>query len=760
MIPPCIPLNLIEQAGLHLSIRLARYEGSLPKEIWSQSINDPTGIFEPDFAGAQWKLNLDARSFARDGFESADFLFHATVNDGEARQVALSLEFEALGWSVENFVVMPGGVYDGNRFLSFPAGYPPIAAKTGTVGPHAPIVINDIPRLSNERGTLSRLQQLSADMATPAIGFFAPETEMGVWIFTPQSTRLGLTGFDLEESLDRQQATIRLTAPGIREGGRYHCFQTDRESPDRAVDWGKNETALLQARIFVFPCKNRLMLLRRFTEFRHTFHPSGPIHPSFPLGAARALIEEKYNRDNWDPALGIYAINTLREERSASWQSGWVGGGMSNYPLMAQGAEVTEVRSRQGLDFICAQAVSPSGFFKSMYQKGKWEDDSFGNSSNGECWHMTRKSADLLLFLVKEMDWIGRKVPAPVSWQQAARNCAKAFVKLWNKEGQIGQFVDENTGELLVGQSDSAAILPAALARAGEFFKDDTFRKAALETGEDFWQRFERQGFTTGGPGEILSAPDSESAFGLLEGFVTLWETTGDAIWLTRAEAAADYCATWCVSYDFVFPINSTFGSLHMTTTGTVIANAQNKHSSPGICTLSGDSLFRLYRATGRRFYLDLIQQIATSLPQFVSREDRPIVARWNGGSMPSGWICERVNLSDWLEPVGEIFRGSCWCEVSLLLTALELPSIYFRPDSGLLVSLDHVEARILERGPEGWLIEVSNPTSHATSIRMLVETSEASKLPLPPGRCAALKGIELAPYQTIRFRSTDLASL
>ncbi len=39
------------------------------------------------------------------------------------------------------------------------------------------------------------------------------------------------------------------------------------------------------------------------------------------------------------------------------------------------------------------------------------------------------------------------------------------------------------------------------------------------------------------------------------------------------------------------------------------------------------------------------------------------------------GWICERVNTSDWEGPskVGGVFFGSAWCETSILLTFSEI---------------------------------------------------------------------------------------
>jgi len=733
-------------AQLLPSFHLSSYAESalVSRSTHDLAVGAETQRFQCAFAAATWQL--DATSATNSGVD--DFFLTACVKQGRASQVAFGLELRCDTWSREHFLVLPGAVYDGNRFnCRENAGYPPVAAQTGDVGPDAPTSIGDIPRLS-DTAAQSRLQLLSADMATPAIGYYDPHRKLGVWVLTPQSTRLGQIGFDFEEDLTSGTAIIRLTAPGMREGKRYHCMNYKGASPDLAPDWQENEAAILHVRCVTFPCEDRLEFLRYFNDLRYALvAPAAPREP-FALSSARALIEEKYNRDSWHEGLGIYASDTSRGENLPDWQSGWVGGGIVNYPLLAQGTAETSARSRQNLDWICSEAVSPSGFFKGMLQKGIWTDDSFGHSA-GPRWHMTRKSADLLLFLVKQIDWLAsRGKPAPAAWKSAASGCADAFARLWQAEQQIGQFVDEETGALLVGGSDSAAILPAALTLAAKVLDQPAYEVLAETVAEYFWEKFASQGYTTGGPGEILSAPDSESAFGLLESFVARWEATGEAVWLERAEAAAAYCATWCVSYDFVFPVNSTFGAMQMSSTGTVIANVQNKHSSPGICTLSGDSLFRLFRATGKPFYLRLLREIATALPQYVSREDRPILARFGGGATPPGWICERVNLSDWLEPVGEIFSGSCWCEVSLLLTALELPTIYFQPDSGLLVALDQIEARFVGCSATAATLEITNPTGFAVQVRVFSETAIAAASPLPLHAFVNLPVLELAANQ------------
>ena len=67
-------------------------------------------------------------------------------------------------------------------------------------------------------------------------------------------------------------------------------------------------------------------------------------------------------------------------------------------------------------------------------------------------------------------------------------------------------------------------------------------------------------------------------------------------------------------------------------------------------------------------------------MPQCVSTEERPIYD-WDheygnpNGKLPAGYICERVNTSDWEYDmcVGGVFNVSCWCETSVILTFLEL---------------------------------------------------------------------------------------
>ena len=74
------------------------------------------------------------------------------------------------------------------------------------------------------------------------------------------------------------------------------------------------------------------------------------------------------------------------------------------------------------------------------------------------------------------------------------------------------------------------------------------------------------------------------------------------------------------------------------------------------------------------------MRRVKRSYPPMYEAEEcgvkpEPLITNLPARTLPSGWICERVNTSDWERPwrVGGVFYGSCWCETSVLLSFCEL---------------------------------------------------------------------------------------
>lgn len=256
-----------------------------------------------------------------------------------------------------------------------------------------------------------------------------------------------------------------------------------------------------------------------------------------------------------------------------------------------------------------------------------------------------------------------------------------------------------------------------------------------------------------GCPGEICQAPDSEGAFALLESFVLLYEATGRERWLQCAKDAFELAVTWTVSYDFAFPRDSAAARRHAHTLGTVFANAQNKHSAPGICTLSGSSLLKLYRFTGEEKYLYWLQAVSRALMQFVSTEERPVLTL-EGRYLPAGYVNERVQTSDWegRDAIGGFLYGSNWPEVSVMLTYVEVPGVYADLSAGRAYALDSVRCGVTAWEPRRRMeIWVENPTAYDTAVTVLAD-DPSRRTALSHNYFENMQNICLGPGQRIEL--------
>ena len=725
-----------------LRVRLTRFDAA--HEL-SHVCHDLVALGESrlalDFAGAAWEIHAELRPVpgCEDGLDG-EITFRVAA--GAAHEVAVALEWWVVPWSSAVFVMLPAAAYNGNRYPCRCYRYPPMVHEPADIGPEAPVLVTDVPRLSHEPGLPSRLQVLSGDVTTPCLSFHDPTTGVAAILLTEQGSAFGNHGLTVKESADRSSAVLRIEAPGVRRETLYTMASTATPSWDRGAEWATAAAVTIRFRLYRFPAPTVQALYDRFALVRKELTGPVALSHSLPFSAAFRIVEEQHQRDNWSEE-GYYHIGT-REAAArtpfADWQLGWVGGGMIPFPFLIAGEPESRHRAERNLQWMFSEAQYPSGLFHAIRHHGVPLGDGFGVPGT-ERWVMVRKEADALYFLIKAYHALQGRDGAwqpPADWKAGTLALADRLVAVFRRWGQLGQYLHGETGELVVGGSSAAAMAPAALALAGECFARQDYVEAAEAIAAHLDARDVCAGITTGGPGEILKCADSESAFAMLESFVVLYEVTREPRWLARAEAMAAQCLTWCASYDYAFPPDSWFGRLGMRAAGSVWANVQNKHSAPGICTLSGDSLFKLFRYTGNRLWLDQIQETAHNLVQYLSRADRPV---GDPAVMKPGFICERVNFSDWegRENIGgSLFGSACWPEVSLLLTAAELPSIYVQPDTGLLCVFDHLDVSLVRSTGDAVTLACRNSTAFDAELRIFAEGSTDEGLIL--GQAAGLR--------------------
>ena len=564
------------------------------------------------------------------------------------------MSFSFPDWEKETYVFMPACAYNGNRFAQIESSYPPIYEEA-QIGVNPLPVTTKIPALHPDGS--GRMEVAVGDLSVPCVGLFAPEKKQAFFLFTEQQWQGRNIGFAVEWG----RVVIELP---VHRKECYRLCAPWQPSSDRGFSARAGEKISMRVRILTAECADLPAFFEIFFRNRKSVM-RGAHAENLYTPALWQIMERHFNACNFSGEY--YAEINLR------WKCGWCGGGQSTLALLRAGNAISRARAVKTLDFMTSH-ISPSGFFYGMINKGEVIDDARGRPYLKHA-HLVRRSADALYYLFDHFEIISPKK----QWVDAAKCVSDAFARLYLRYGSFGQLVNDQSGEMLFGTTACGAIAIGALARASRYFGEDAYLQIAKDAGEKYYREFICTGLTYGGPGDVLCAPDSESGYAMVESLMALYEITGEEKWLSYAKDAAHLFSSWVVAYPYRFPEGSEFARLGINAVGSVFASVQNKHSSPGIATFAGKALYDLYRHTGDGEYLSLLRDIAFYIPQSVSTAARPIFS-WPDKNAPSrplpeGYICERVNTSDWEgeDRVGGVFCYSCWCESSLILTFSEL---------------------------------------------------------------------------------------
>ena len=672
-------------------------------------------------AASRWSCDIKESPVAGEP-DARDYLLTFKLEEGRAMAagVAVALDFEQ--WSTSNHVLIPASVYNGNRNKIEHRGYCTGFDAGDFYNKDIPQITTDLPQLSPEAGKPSKLEVSACNATTPAICLFSPERKRGFMVLTSQGMPLkgdahGTildNGFSVEESADRLHATLVVSAPGVRE--RMPRFIGFGGSPDRGIDWKPGDTATIRLRLYSFATPDIPGLLEKFMAVRKAV--TGPNHPRnlLPFSEVTRLMTARI--DSRFTTRGTHQYYC--PENSDNLCIGWIGGLIDTFPMLVLGDETHRDRVTKTFDFVMPAAVGRTGFFlATVHPDGK---------AAGRDWFpnqpivLTRQPADVLFWMTKQFMLLkaqGHADAIKPEWQASVRKLAQAFVNTWKRHGQWGNYVNHETGDIAIYNSTSGAIAIGGLALASRWFDEPEFLAVARDAAAYYYREdFVRKGFTYGACSDIMQNADSETAAALMTGLMALYEVTGDAAWLEKSRNVANLVATWTVSYDYELPTNTELGGLGAKLAGAYWASTQNKHGAPGICTSSGDPLFKIFRATGDRRYADLM---------------RDIVHAHAEGIRPGGEITERLTYCDadsrgsrtaWGGSVG-------WNEVNGILMAMELPGVYVRVDTGDVFVFDHVEARVVGRDARGVTLAIANPTKYDAKVSLFAESRKQAGRPL-----------------------------
>lgn len=663
-----------------------------------------------DAAGARWESRIDQRREK----DAMDFQLRFTLERGDATSAGVAAVFDFGDWNEEMYVMIPASVYNGNRNRTVDRPYAAGLDRSDLYRKDLPLTTGVLPQLSPQEGTPSELQVNVCNTTTPAVVIYNRRAKKAFIVLTEQGSVFGDHGFTLTESQDRKNASLAICAPGVRD--KKPLFVGFENSQDRGGRWSEGSSLTLRLKVYIFTAEDIPAVLDRFMTIRKAV--AGPNHPrnlipfSHVITLMTGLIDQRFYR-------GRYSFYC---PENATWISyGWIGGLMDTYPMLVLGDQTHLDRVTQTFDFAIPRGQGASGYF---YGATDQDGRNFGREGYDEFPEivLTRKNGDLLFWLLKQFTILkaqGRADAIKPGWEHAVRRLADAFVATWKKDGQWGNFLNNATGAVAVYNTTGGAMAVGGLALASAYFQNPGYLLVASEAALLYYERdFEALGMTTGGCADILQNADSETASGLMTSLMALYEITSDDTWLEKSGRLAHLLATWTVSFDYVLPADTELARLGARLTGAVWASTQNKHAAPGICTSSGDPLFRLYRSTGDARYAELLHDIIHAHAE---------------GMRPDGTVTERLNYCDADGTRGNRGgKGSTgWNLLNGILMAMEIPGIYVRVDTATIYVFDHVEARAGKRDGDKMDLVITNPTPFTADITLLVENAGRAKSPL-----------------------------
>lgn len=717
--------KLLQTLQGDVSTRVCQYNGNkltgaFPLEAGSSSVNDSTS----------WLLNIKEEVIDTDP-DAMDLEFRFSLEKGKMTASGVAVEFKFANWDTSGYVFAPAAVYNGNRYRMLPISYPPYIYEEKDKPSDMPVTITNVPRLSTENDS-SRIEMLTSNCTTPMLGFYDKKKQRGFILITTQDTPLGNSGLTITENPEQRTVSFIVSAPGIREN-KYVMTQII-PSDDQAVNWQKGDQLSLRLRVYNFEANSMEAFYAKMFDVRKALSGTNEYLNRMPFSETASIILNHHDKTKWfkNEKYGYICNGPQSNSPYGHIQTGWSGIPAYALPQAIQPTAERISRVSSSLD-VLRQVQGKSGLFYGMFKNGTLAGDNFAEMEKKPAIAMIRRTG-LTLYMGLQIQELmrlqGNEQEINPEWDKMFRKSANGLVDLWQKYGQFGQFVNVETGEMDINNSTAGAINIAALALAARHFGEPRYLEVAEAAANLYCERDLKNGYTGGGPAEILQCPDSESAAELTESLTVLYEVTGKQEWLNKACFAASVFSSWVVSYDYKFPQDCDLQRINAKVTGSVWASVQNEHSAPGIYILSGDFLLKLYRATGNEKYAELLKDIAHNVIQYVTTPGNPL----GKGSAP-GSVSERVNLSDWegKQGIGAVNAGDsnmAW-ETVALLSIQQNPGIYIQTDTDKLLVLDHVNAKVIKRTETSLTLEIENPTAYPAQVSLFAENNQASKQPL-----------------------------
>ena len=170
---------------------------------------------------------------------------------------------------------------------------------------------------------------------------------------------------------------------------------------------------------------------------------------------------------------------------------------------------------------------------------------------------------------------------------------------------------------------------------------DPKYQQAAIRAAEYVWSNWGERGLFVGGASDNPNITDKEAGMLSMEAFQSLYDSTGDAKWLERARAAADFAETWIWIWNLPMPLDADNANLRwkqgVPTTGLQGITALHAGSADEYLDWAVPSYAKLYRETHDAHYLEVARILLHDAKSMVALPGRQYDLKGPGWQQ-EGW--------------------------------------------------------------------------------------------------------------------------
>ena len=156
---------------------------------------------------------------------------------------------------------------------------------------------------------------------------------------------------------------------------------------------------------------------------------------------------------------------------------------------------------------------------------------------------------------------------------------------------------------------------------------DPKYKQSAVRAAEYVWANWGSNGLYVGGASDNPNNTDKEAGMLSMEAFLSLYDSTKEAKWLKRAEAAADFAESWIWIWNLPMPLDADDAQLYykkrVPTVGIQGITARVAGSADEYLDWAVPSYTKLYNLTKDEHYLDVARVLLHDTKSMVALPGR-----------------------------------------------------------------------------------------------------------------------------------------